>query len=211
RGSVTTGALIHAIETMLTKPGGFISNDIAPPGLVLDNIKNWEYGVLIQTRDLAKSMRDSMSRSQSQSQEDPSLASAEPHLNFANNSWIFPSSEGQYQEALNDVRNYFQRLGDDDAGNAQFYARADNLEKWLQTVESRLGSLSQRLSASVGKERINTDLAGDAEARQAKPAPSEVGIQTPWHKIDDVFYEARGTAWALLHFLKAVEVDFDEV
>src|SRR5690606_13902903 len=33
----------------------------------------------------------------------------------------------------------------------------------------------------------------------------------PWHKIDDVFYEARGTAWALLHFLKAVEVDFDEV
>lgn len=26
-----------------------------------------------------------------------------------------------------------------------------------------------------------------------------------------MFYEARGTAWALVHFLKAVEVDFGDV
>ena len=30
-------------------------------------------------------------------------------------------------------------------------------------------------------------------------------------QIDNVFYEARGTSWALLHFLKAVEVDFADV
>jgi hypothetical protein len=30
-------------------------------------------------------------------------------------------------------------------------------------------------------------------------------------KIDDVFYEARGSSWALLHFLRAVEVDFGSV
>ena len=29
--------------------------------------------------------------------------------------------------------------------------------------------------------------------------------------IDNVFYEARGSAWALLHFLKAAEVDFADV
>ncbi|MGB0764000.1 MAG: DUF2333 family protein, partial [Luminiphilus sp.] len=34
---------------------------------------------------------------------------------------------------------------------------------------------------------------------------------TPWLEIDDVFYEARGTTWALIHFLKAVEVDFADV
>lgn len=30
-------------------------------------------------------------------------------------------------------------------------------------------------------------------------------------KIDDVFYEARGGCWALIHFLKAAEQDFAEV
>ena len=30
-------------------------------------------------------------------------------------------------------------------------------------------------------------------------------------RVDDVFYEARGTAWALLHLLSAVSVDFDDV
>jgi hypothetical protein len=34
------------------------------------------------------------------------------------------------------------------------------------------------------------------------------GAQTGWLAIDDVFYEARGSAWALLHLLKAVEVEF---
>jgi hypothetical protein len=36
-------------------------------------------------------------------------------------------------------------------------------------------------------------------------------IKTSWLQIDDVFYEARGTSWALLHFLKAIEVDFADV
>ena len=29
--------------------------------------------------------------------------------------------------------------------------------------------------------------------------------------IDDVFYEARGASWALLHLLRAVEVEFRDV
>jgi hypothetical protein len=78
-------------------------------------------------------------------------------------------------------------------------------------VENRLGSLSQRLSASVGQRRINTDLAGDDAARQATVAPGETEVKTPWLEIDDVFYEARGAAWALLHFLRAADVDFAEV
>jgi hypothetical protein len=33
-------------------------------------------------------------------------------------------------------------------------------------------------------------------------------VKTDWTEIDDVFYEARGASWALLHILKAVEIDF---
>ena len=36
-------------------------------------------------------------------------------------------------------------------------------------------------------------------------------MQTPWLEIDDRFYEARGAAWALVHMLKAAEVDFRAV
>ena len=36
-------------------------------------------------------------------------------------------------------------------------------------------------------------------------------MKTPWTKIDDVFYEARGSSWALLHIFRAIEVDFRKV
>jgi hypothetical protein len=172
---------------------------------------NWEYGALIQVRDLARAMREVFSRSQSQSTEDEDLVIAEPRFNFNSNSWVLPSSESQYRDGLKYARRYFRRLSDPDAPGAQFYARADNLRYWLATVDSRLGSLSQRLSASVGKARINIDLAGDAAASQSTDAPAEQEVQTPWSEIDDVFFEARGAAWALIHLLKAAEVDFAEV
>lgn len=210
-GVVLTSSLVKVVDTLLEKRGGYLSNDITPPGVWLDNIPNWEYGVVIQVRDLTKAMREAFSRSQSQSTEDTSLAVAESRFNFDHKSWLLPSSEGEYREGIEHLRDYLERLSDEDQVNAQFYARADNLRYWLSTVETRLGSLSQRLSASVGQKRLNIDLAGEADAKQSTDAPAELKIKTPWMEIDDVFYEARGSAWALIHFLKAVEVDFEDV
>jgi hypothetical protein len=210
-GATTTAALINVISAMLDKSGGFVSNDIMPPGVWLDNMSNWEYGVLIQSRDFTRALRESFSRSQSQSQEDVDLGKAEPSLNFSNDSWAIPATESEYRSAIKDLRVYLDRLGDEGNSQSQFYARADNLRYWLAIVESRLGSLSQRLSASVGKRQLNTDLAGDTVAQQSTAAPVEVEVKTPWTELDDVFYESRGSAWALLHFLRAVEVDFEEV
>ena len=56
--------------------------------------------------------------------------------------------------------------------------------------------------------RVNTDLAGDADAEQATAKPSQLEVRTPWLEIDDRFHEARGATWALVHFLRAAEVDF---
>lgn len=210
-GSLTTASVIVVVETLLDKPGGLLSNDVAPPGVYLDNIPHWEQGVIVQVRDLAKAMRDGFSRSQSQSQEDTALAQAEPNFNFGLDSWIFPSSESEYRTGVEHMRDYLSRLQDDQQHNAQFYARADNLERWLITVENRLGSLSQRLSASVGQRRLNTDLAGDAQAMQSTPTSDEMMVKTPWLETDDVFYEARGSTWAMIQFLRAVETDFAPV
>ena len=210
-GYITTATLVRVSGTLLDKRGGYLSNDVMPPGVYLDNIPNWEFGALVQVRDLARAMRNDFSRSQSQSAEDRDLIIAEPQLNFDNESWLFPATEGEYRTAIRALERYLDRLADEDQTDAQFYARADNLREWLSLVEKRLGSLSQRLSASVGQKRINTDLAGDSAAQQSTRAPSELEIQTPWNEVDDVFYEARGSAWALLHFLKAVEHDFRPV
>jgi hypothetical protein len=210
-GTISTEALILVAETLLDKRGGYLSNDKLPPGVLMDNVPNWEFGALVQTRDFAKAFRNEFSRSQTQSTEDPDLAEADPLFSSPSDRWLLPSSEGQYRKAIGHVEEYLGRLSDSDQSGAQFYARADNLADWLAVVEKRLGSLSQRLSASVGQIRIDTDLAGDSEARQSTPGLSPRMVETPWNELDDVFYEARGTTWALLHFLRAVEHDFEQV
>jgi hypothetical protein len=210
-GSVTTATLIRVAETLLDKRGGYLSNDYAPPGVWMDNVPNWEFGALVQVRDLAKAFRNEFSRSQTQSTEDPDLLEADPLFSTPSDRWILPASEGQYRKAIGHVDGYLVRLTDGDEFNAQFYARADNLADWLAVVEKRLGSLSQRLSASVGQIRVDTDLGGDKDARQSTPTPDVQTVRTPWLKVDDVFYEARGSTWALLHFLRAVEHDFEPV
>lgn len=216
-GYTSTATLIHIAEILLEKPGGYLSNDRMPPtslfGIVplLDNIPNWEFGVLTMVRDTARVLRNDFSRSQSQSFENKFLAKAEPQFSFDNNSWLFPATEGEYQQGLDNLKEYLNNLANHADSNTQFFTRADNLNELLAVVEKRLGNFSQRLNSSVEELRINTDLAGDTAAQQATQSPQFVVTKTPWLMIDNVFYESRGYVWALLHILNAIEIDFDAV
>ena len=210
-GFTTVETLKTVAGTLLNKPGGYLSNDRFPPGLVLDNIPSWEYGVLVQVRDLTRALRKDFARSQSQSAEDADLAKAEPRFNFDNKSWMLPSSESEYQEGINSLSRSQARLSDPNQKNALFYARADNLNNWLGDVGTRLGSLSQRLSASVGRVKLNSALKTESLQPGQVPVVDEEVVETPWMQIDNVFYEARGQAWALSHLLRAIEVDFADV
>jgi hypothetical protein len=210
-GFSTTDTLIRVAELMLDKPGGYLSNDITPPSVFLDNIPNWEFGVLQQLRDLARVIRNDYSRSQSQSREDPDVAAAEPQFYIDNNSWVFPRTETEYRKAIEGFRRYRDRLTGIGDSEAQFYARADNLREWLAQVEKRLGSLSRRLGDSVASSVINTDLAGERAASAHTTLQDNVPVKTSWFEIDDVFFEARGTSFALVHFFRAAEFDFAEV
>ncbi len=208
----TTGATMLKVgDVLLNKRGGYMSNDILPPWAFLDNVPNWEFGVLTQMRDLGRSLRNDISRSQTQSTEDKDLAELDSSLHFDHSSWVLPRTEKEYAKALAGMRRYLDRLSDPTVQDAQFFARADNLRDWLSYVEKRLGSVSQRLSASVGQVRINTDLSGDSVATQSTVSAQDVSVKTPWLEIDDIFYEARGTTWALIHFMQAMEVDFHDV
>jgi len=210
-GYVTTAALIDMTETLLGKRGGYLNNDVLPPFSLLDNIPNWEVGAVFQLRDLARALRNDFSRSQTQSGEDADLAVADPQFAFDNSAWLLPSTEREYRKGIRALEGYLERLGNDQADDARFYARADNLREYLSLVEKRLGNIGQQLSASVGDRRRNTDLSGDPSATESSTLGREVRVRTAWLDIDDVFYEARGTTWALIHFLKAIEHDFADV
>ena len=198
-GYTYTTTLIEIAETLLHKPGGFLTNDVFPPSVWLDNIPNWELGALIALRDATTALRNNIARSQTQSQEDPDLAKGEPFLYFDYRSWQLPSSESEYEKGIESLLAYRQRLSKRDAN---FYARADNLRQYLEVLEKRLGDYSNRLSASTA----DPHLGGEAGQEQH----STLG-RTPWLKLDDRFFEARGYAWAAMLVLKAIEFDFRDI
>ena len=210
-GAVTTATLIEVTTTLLEKRGGFLSNDINPVSLWLDNMPHWESGALVQVRDFARVLRNDFARAQSQSKEDLDLAIADPRLHFNNDSWIFPTTEGHYWEGIEALKRYLARLEDPSLGEARFFVRVDNLRSWLELVAKRLGDLAHRLSASVGVEDLETYAIWDLTADKPPIGVSELAYKTPRLAVDDVFYEARGATWALLHFMYAIQIDFEPV
>lgn len=197
-GFTYSSTLIEIADTLLHKPGGFLLNDVFPPSVFLDNIPNWELGALIALRDATTALRNNIARSQTQSQEDPDLAKGEPFLYFDYRSWQLPSSESEYEKGIESLRAYRERLMKRDAN---FYARADNLRQYLEVLEKRLGDYSNRLSASTA----DNSPEGQGEDRHA-----DLG-RTPWLKLDDRFFEARGYTWAAMHVLKSIEFDFRDI
>ncbi|MDP2902401.1 MAG: DUF2333 family protein [Methylovulum sp.] len=210
-GYVYTNTLAHIAEVLLHKPGGYITNDVGPPGVLLDNVPNWEFGALVMLRDATSALRNHFARDQSQSAEDPDLAVAEPYFYFENDSWALPSTEAEYQKGVEALHKYMERL-QHYGGNikqAQFYSRADNLWQYTEVVIKRLGGLSTRLTANSSGSNYGPGLT-DLEIEQADKQGTPIAKVT-WLEIDDVFYEARGASWALLHILRAIKHDFKDI
>jgi len=210
-GYVYTNTLAHIAEVLLHKPGGYITNDVGPPGVFLDNVPNWEFGALVMLRDATSALRNHFARDQSQSAEDPDLAVAEPYFYFENDSWALPSTEAEYQKGVEALHKYMERL-QHYGGNikrAQFYSRADNLWQYTEVVIKRLGGLSTRLTANSSGSNYGpglTQLEREEADKQGTPI-----AKVSWMEIDDVFYEARGASWALLHILRAIKHDFKDI
>jgi len=211
KGVVTTSTLIAISETLLDKPGGYIANDFFPPGIWLDNMPHWEFGVVLQVRDTTQVLRTSLSQSNLNHDLDDDLQKAEVRFNFSNTSWGFPATESQYRAGIEHLQRYNLRLFQSGNNAAHFHADAQHLNDYLAGIEQRLKNLSQRLTASVGPS-VNTDEAAMSVKQQdAKKIISALYTKTPWLQIDDIFYEARGSSWALIALLQAIDVDFADV
>ncbi|WP_022950107.1 DUF2333 family protein [Methylohalobius crimeensis] len=202
-GARTTAVLIHNMEYLLTKPGGYLANDVTPPSVFLDNMPSWEYGVVVASRDLATALRNHFSRAQSQSAEDPDLGVGEPYYYFETTSWILPPTEMEYQKGIEAFRRYLGRLQEQ---RGPFYPRADNLSQYIDILSKRLGAYAQLLTAA----------AGSHHEEPAVAVPEESGASVPleevsWFEVDNHLYEARGYCWALLHIMRAIQRDFGTI
>jgi len=203
RGAATVAAAAEVARTLLDKPGGYLHNDVTPPGVVIDNMPSWEYGVLTELRDSVRALRNDFSRSQTQSLENEALKRADSEFNFDADAWFLPSAEREYRQGVEALEIYLAALQTGTDSSARFFTRADNLSAYLAVVEKRLGGYGQRLASSVGDAELTAALgtANDAQALE----------RTAWNEIDNVFYEARGYSWALLHMMKALAIDFGDV
>jgi hypothetical protein len=165
------------------------------PGAVLDNMPNYQEGIIQALRRFTLEMTDQIGRARGSSQADPDLEQARGLLNYATNVWFwdisvswFPTatSPKQYKAAEEALLRYNQRVA---AGTATFDRRADNLLATLDRIAKDVGSSSAALEQQIEQH------SGDWIDFQA----------------DDRFYRTKGELYAYALLLRELGKDFEPV
>ena len=201
------GAHFIKINEMLIKDmaDNWLPNDIFWPTALLDNMPNFQLGVLEVVRYNVRVVRDNLSRMRTTDRLDPSAEAAFTNLSNDPFKWWFPSAESKWKLALKQLEAYNQNLA---TGKSHFYPRADNLIELLNQYLSLMGGANTRLINAPRDLKAAVSIEGQKE----KTAPAQtVDIDIPWRQIDDHFYYAQGVAYALHESFRAIRVDFNEV
>ena len=193
RGARLTSSMLTSLDILLEKPGGWLRNDMLLPGVWLDNVPSWEYGVLTQLRILGKALPAMGSAGTD------ALESANKALQSDSEDWLYPAAEKRYSQAQGALASYLAGIV---RGGDGFAATGEDLAGWLDAVSRRFSGLTQQLLASVDDPEALRELGVDDAA---------LPEATPWFRIDNVFFEARGNAWGLLQLLKAARLDYADV
>jgi hypothetical protein len=191
-GAALVATQLRIVDVLRDKPGGFLGNDVLPPGSMVDDQPAWERGVLLQLRDLAAVLATPL-----QVEAAPELGEAAAALAVDPGAWGLLSVEGELGRARAALERHGQRLRE--AGGPALAPREARLRRWLEVMQVRLDDLAVRLNAARS--------ARLAARGQVAPGTEAVPTST-WSQVDDIFFEARGAAWAQLHLLKAAEADF---
>jgi hypothetical protein len=165
------------------------------PSSMLDNMPNFQMGLMYAISRFAIEMTDVLGRSRGSSQVDPDLDKASGLLKYDGTTWVWEpstsmmptaSAEMQYIAGMKGLIRYNERLN---ADQAVYDRRADNLIAFLDRVGSDLGSASASL---------------DQQA---------MGSNAGWFdtNADDVFYATKGRLYGYYLILREIGVDFETV
>lgn len=184
----------------------WIPNDIFWPTVLLDNMPNFQIGILEVVRYNVRVLRDNLSRMRTTDKLDPYAEKAFTLLSNDPNKWWFPSAESRWELGYENLDLFAQNLI---TGESHFYPRADNLIQLLEQYVSLMGGVNTRL---VNAPRdIRKTISIEAQPKNGTSARRVVDIDIPWHKIDDNFYYAQGVSYALYESFKAIRMDFMNV
>ncbi|MGH6938713.1 DUF2333 family protein [Hypericibacter sp.] len=195
-GASRAVALAAALVDREVGQYGWPSNDpFFMPGWALDNMPNYQQGIIAALARFSTEMRDQIGRVRGTSQVDPDLEKAAGQLSFSPTVWVFDfstswvpttSSNQQYLAAAKTLRNFNLRLSQ---GQAVFERRADNLQSTIDRIAADLGSASAVLDKQVEEH------SGDWVDFQA----------------DDIFYATKGRLYAYGLLLRDLGTDFAPV
>ncbi|WP_242500669.1 DUF2333 family protein [Tropicimonas sp. IMCC6043] len=193
-GSAAISAAAALIRRELDENGWTPNDPIIAPATVLDNMPNFQAGIIDAVGRFSFEMLDQIARTRGSSSDDPDLERATGFLQFPPDIWIWEpsrsllpsvSSESQYRQGLAALERYNLRLAQ---GEAVFERRADTLAATLS-----------RISADIG----------------AQTAQLERAQNTGWwifsRRADDVFYHNKGMLHGYHVLLSGLGQDFDRV
>jgi len=188
-------AVMAALLSREIEKHGWTANDpFFLPSSQLDNMPNYQLGIVAALSRFTIEMADHIGRTRTSTNPDADLERARELLGYAGNVWIFsfktwsgaPASEQQYLLARDALRAYNKRLA---AGKAVFDRRAPKLQATVARIATDLGEIAATLET-----RVNTASGGIIDTRS-----------------DDVFYSAKGRIYAYYLILRALGQDFSKV
>jgi len=149
---------------------------------VTDNVNNLQLGILEVTRRTVVVLAHRISRTGSNDKIDANLENAMNWLMIKAKQYWFPSPESKYNQAIDELNQYVERL---ERGRANFFVRTDNLIPLLQNYEDLLGGCDKNLTIK-------------------KDEDGPIGSS----KADDYFYYAQGVAIAMGSIFRGIRKDF---
>ncbi len=194
-GSRAIAAMADLVEREIDVNEWTPNEPFFKPGVLLDNMPNYQTGLLAAVQRFGVSVRDRLARARGSSQADADLTRAMGLLAYPGNVWVWnpttswaptATSESQYRQAVQALRAYNQRLA---AGEAVLEKRADNLLDSLDAIAADLGSTSAAIYQAI-------DLS-----------------QNRWFDFsaDDLFYTDKGQLYAYYILLRELGLDYADV
>jgi hypothetical protein len=193
RGSETVAMMSTLLDREVNGYGWKPNNPWLYPTALMDNMPNFQLGILASLRPVGLELRDSVARLRGSGGTDTDLEAVYTAISYAPDRWLvgakFPflgmSSESQYRDAIKGLRGYNARVG---TGQAIYERRIDTLVRLLDRLALSLGGASNEI-----------------DRRMQSPG----GLFDT--KADDVFYRTKGQCYAAYLLLSAMRNDYSSV
>ncbi|WP_298728721.1 DUF2333 family protein [uncultured Ferrovibrio sp.] len=194
-GSRTVAMAASLIAREVDRNGWVANDPFFMPGSMLDNMPNYQLGMIHALGRFAFQLVDQIGRTRGSSQTDSDLQEAAGLLQYSGTKWIFDfstsllptaKSEDQYRKGRRALMDYNRRLAQ---GQAVFERRSDNLQATLERIALDIGSSSAAIDRRIREGSV---------------------MLIDWEG-DDVFYSVKGQLYAYYMLLRELRHDYGNV